>query len=226
MGENRSIDPAKLLLVDDHPIIAYGLRALLEHSSDFVLEHISTCNQEAITVATDERPDIIILDLQLPGRNGIEAIPELRKCCPNCKIVVFSSLQESLYAVRALKAGAQAYVHKEAGMAQLLEALCTVRDGKIFVSETVQQDILHFHSGGKVAVDDLSVLSNQELNVLRLIGNGLRLSDIAAELGISPKTVGTHRERIKNKLTLHSGKELDQFAMARFSALPKTSVQQ
>ena len=224
MGDNRSIDPARLLLVDDHPIIAYGLRALLEDSSDFVLDLVSTCNREAITLATNERPDIIILDLQLPGRNGMEAIPELRKCCSKCKIVIFSSLQESLYAVRAIKAGAHAYVHKKAGMAQLLEALRAVRDGKVFVSEAVQQDILRFHTDGRVATNDLSILSNQELNVLRLIGNGLRLSDIAAELGVSPKTVGTHRERIKNKLTLHSGKELDQFAMNHFSALPKNGV--
>jgi len=224
MGVKYTTNPTKLLLVDDHPIISYGLKALLEDSSDFVLELVSTCNQEAISLAVEERPDIIILDLQLPGRNGIEAIPELRKCCSNCRIVVYTSLQESLYAVRAIKAGAHAYVHKEAGMRQLLEALRAVRDGKIFVSETVQQDILRFHSDGKDSADDLSVLSNQELNVLRLIGNGLRSSDIAAELGVSPKTVGTHRERIKNKLSLHSGKELDQFAMNRFSSLPKQGV--
>jgi DNA-binding NarL/FixJ family response regulator len=211
----------KLLLVDDHPIVALGLQSLLEDSSDFTLDHVATCNQEAIELASHHAPDIFILDLVLPGRSGIEIIPMLREICPTCRIVIYSSLDEELYAARTIKAGAQSYVHKEAGLPQLLKALYAVSEGKIFVSENVQQDMLHGFTGVKSSTNDLSVLSNQELNVFRLIGNGLRSSDIAEQLGISPKTVGTHRERIKNKLTLHTGKELDQLAMSHFSFLPK-----
>jgi DNA-binding NarL/FixJ family response regulator len=225
MAQNSTIKPTRLLLVDDHPIVLYGLKALLEGTSDFVLDHSCASNQQAISLASSECPDIIILDLQLPGRNGIEAIPELRQCCPKCKIVVYSSLKDNLYAVRSIKAGAHAYVHKEAGMTHLLDALRAVRNGKIFVSENIQQDMLRLHAYDRNPTEDLSILSNQELNVFQLIGNGLRLSDIAAKLGISPKTVGSHRERIKNKLTLNTGKELDQLAISHFSSLSERGGQ-
>jgi len=215
-------DCTKVLLVDDHPVVFYALRALLEESPDFTLNQAASCNHEALSLAESKHPDIVILDLVLPGRSGLEIIPEIHQTCPKCRVVIYSSLPEELYAARSIQAGARAYIHKEEGLSKLLDALRAVREGRIFVSENVQQDLLRRHAGDRDSTNDLSVLSNQELNVFRLIGTGLRLSEIAAELGISPKTVGTHRERIKNKLTLHSGKELDQMAMTRFAALPQS----
>ena len=225
MTPSQTVNCKDLLLIDDHPIVSVGLKALLEDSQDFALTHMAQSSREAIAMASQKPFDIIILDLVLPGRSGLEVIPELRDCCPDCRIVVYSSLPENLYAARSIKAGAHAYVHKEAGLSQLQEALYTVSAGKIHVSEEVKEDMLLHYSDKKSGENDLSVLSNQELNVLRLIGSGLRLSEIAAELGISPKTVGTHRERIKNKLNLHSGRELDLFAVSVFSSLPDHTPQ-
>ena len=218
MPDLTSPSPKTILLVDDHPIVSLGLKSLVEESEDFVVQHVVTCNQEAVDWCGKETPDLIVLDLHLPGRNGLDVIPLLRQECSKTRIVVYSSMPEELYAARCIKAGACAYVHKESGPSQLIKALYGVLDGKIVVSESVQQDMLRQHSGHHASGDDLSVLSNQELHVFRLIGSGLRSSDIATKLGISPKTVGSHRERIKNKLTLHSGKELDQLAMSRFSS--------
>lgn len=217
MPSTSTPTPRKVLLVDDHPIVHLGLKALLEDCSDFVLAGFATSNQEAISLVEDLRPDLVVLDLQLPGRIGLEAIPQINRIYSNVHIIVYSSLDENMYAARSIEAGAWGYVHKEAGLPCLLEGFYAVSEGKIFISESVQQDMLRRQMPNGNTSNDLSLLSNQELNVLRLIGKGLRLSDIASKLGISPKTVGTHRERIKNKLTLHSGKELDRLAMSHFS---------
>jgi DNA-binding NarL/FixJ family response regulator len=208
--------PKKLVvLVDDHPIVALGLKTVLNETTDFSFVTSATDAAQALVEAERLKPDLLVLDLVLPGRGGLELIPELQRVSPQTKIVVFSSLPELTYAPRALRAGARGFVGKESGLLLLVEALRRTSEGGTYATESVKQAILdnYGRAGNSQGKNGFNHLSNQELNVFRLIGAGLRLSEIAEKLGISPKTVGTHRERIKSKLALRSGKELDQEAL-------------
>lgn len=205
--------PQKVILVDDHAIVALGIQTLLRDSEEFVLAGVATHDDAALRELSDQQPDLAILDLLLPGRGGLEIVAEARKVSPHTKILIYSSLPELTYAPRALRAGVQGYVCKEAGLGVLLDGLRFVSEGGIYATHAVKQLILENYGRIKSSkYEGVGQLSNQELNVFRLIGAGLRLSEIAEKLGISPKTVGTHRERIKSKLSLRSGKELDKEA--------------
>jgi DNA-binding NarL/FixJ family response regulator len=204
-----------VVLVDDHPIVALGLKTVLNETSDFSFVLSATHSEQALHEMERLKPDLLVLDLVLPGRGGLELIPELQRLSPLSKIVVYSSLPELTYAPRALRAGARGFVGKESGLMCLVDALRRTSEGGTYATESVKQAILDNYGRGGSAQgkSGFSQLSNQEINVFRLIGAGLRLSEIAEKLGISPKTVGTHRERIKTKLSLRSGKELDQEAL-------------
>jgi len=169
---------------------------------------------EAIALAQQHQPDMIILDLVLGGRNGLELLTELRSIAPSTHVIVYSALDEKLYAQRAFAAGAEGYVMKEAGLLALEEALRTVVQGVPYASEAIKRSLLEEAIKGRLPAAPRGVesLSNQELHIFRLIGSGISSSAIAAQLGISPKTVSTHRERIKNKLGFQTSRELERAA--------------
>ena len=173
---------------------------------------------EGVVLAQQHRPDLIILDLVLGGRNGLELLAELRSITPGSRVIVYSALDETFYAQRAFAAGAEGYVMKEAGLLALEEALRTVTQGAPYASDAIKRALLEEAVKGRPATPPLGVagLSNQELHIFRLIGSGISSSAIAAQLGISPKTVSTHRERIKTKLGFNTSRELDRAAEVFF----------
>ncbi len=202
----------KVLLIDDHPIVFLALKALLECSEDFELCPQGPEEGSPLDLARAHRPGLVILDLMLDGRNGLELVPALLRIAPEAGIVVYSSLEEMRNAPRALRAGAMGYVLKKAPPSVLLEALYAVRLGKRYVSEAVQQLLISEAIVGARSAKGVEELSNQQLQVFRLLGEGLQVSEVATKLGVSIKTIHSHRERIKNKLNLHSGAELQKSA--------------
>ncbi len=207
-----------LLLVDDHPIVGLGVETLLKAATDFEWLGISANAAEAVVRAGALQPGVIVLDLMLGGRDGLELIAGLLQTAPSTRIVIFSALDEKVYALRAFTAGASGYVMKESGFPALLKAIRSVATGEPFASDRVKQALLESAVGRRLPASTTQIeqLSNQELCVFRLLGSGMGSADIATQLGISPKTVSTHRERIKNKLGIHTARELESRAEQSF----------
>lgn len=156
------------------------------------------------------RPDYILLDLVLGGRDGIEMIEDLLVLQPKAGILVYTSLSEKTYAKRALRAGARGYVMKSSGFEELTGALRVIAGGELFVSEAVKRTLIEQCAGATGTA--LDKLSDRELQIYRLLGAGMDSAGIAKELCLSMKTVGTYRERLKNKLGLQSARELERNA--------------
>ena len=204
----------RIVIVDDHPVLRRGLAALIESEPDLaVCGEAATC-REALEVIRESRPDLAIVDLALGEEDGLGLIKYLRARHPEIPALVLSMHDESVYAERALKAGAQGYVTKQQLDEALLTAIRRVLDGKRYMSENVQARLAEKFVGGR-SLDTgspLAALSDRELQVFRLIGQGRTTRQIAEALKLSVKTVESHREHIKRKLTLHSSAELAQRA--------------
>lgn len=204
----------RILLVDDHPVVLFGLRFLLEQNPRFAI-----CGEVADGVSARAQvaalqPEYIILDLVLGGRDGIELIEDLLEIVPTTRILVYSSQNEWRFARRSIKAGARGYVAKSEGLPVVARALDVVAEGGIFISDAVRLRMLDTFAtdimgSGQEGIDQLS---NREIQVLRMIGEGHSSRNIAEELGISIKTVGTYCERIKVKLRLDSFRDLEVLA--------------
>lgn len=198
--------PFSVLVIDEHPIVRSGLVQLIKSSANFVLCGEAGSAFEARTAVIKWRPKLTILGLTLDGREGTELITELRGLHPSGRILVFTEQPEKLFARRALKAGAQGYLVKSAGLPQVRLALAALARGERFVSAALGRDLLEESLTGKKAL--LDDLSDRELQVLRLVAADRELGEIAVELNLSVKTVGTYRERLKNKLGVDTARQL------------------
>jgi DNA-binding NarL/FixJ family response regulator len=205
MAEKKSV-----LLVDDHPAIRLGLSLAISESPLF--EICGEVGDVAAAHAALEtlKPDAIVLDLLLGGRDGIECIEDLLTFHPAARILVYSGMDEKLYARRALKAGARGYLMKSEPPSAVVAAIESLLAGGYVVSPAIQQSVLAQTASQRHPTQSLlERLSDRELQVLRLIGAGRRQSEIAGELHLSVKTVSTYRERLKDKLGCATGGELD-----------------
>lgn len=203
-----------VLVVDDHPIVRMGLRLLLEDAPTFTVCAEADSVAEAKRLTAELQPDFIVLDLVLGGRDGTELIGTLLTLHAGARILIYSSHDEAIYAPRCLRAGAGGYVAKSAGLARVLEALQLIARGEIAVSEAVQRALLREYAD-QARGDErspLERLSDRELQVLRLLGAGHDSREIAEELHLSMKTVGTYRERLKVKLGLDTARALERYA--------------
>jgi DNA-binding NarL/FixJ family response regulator len=205
----------RILIVDDHPIVREGLLERINRQAD-----LSVCgeaeNSNAVLSAIGKlKPDLVLLDINLPGRNGLEIIKDLQNIHPDLPVLVLSMHDESIYAERVLRAGGRGYVSKQTGSQAVIEAIRRVLAGQIYISAQVNADILHHLVGRKTRVDASAVgqLTDRELEVLGLIGRGKESREIAGELRMSVKTVETHRSNIKRKLKLRTGAELMRYAV-------------
>lgn len=203
-----------VLVVDDHPVIRLVFQMVLDGSSKYEFCGEASSVRTALSLAPDLQPDIIILDLMLDGRDGMELIKELRSLVPDSHILVFSALNELQYAERSIRAGASGYVHKSAGLAAVLEALEQISSNGWYASHSVQSSAFTHLVKAKPgqAAPSLECLSDREIDVFRMTGSGLSATEIAAKLNLSRKTVSTYRERIKNKLAFQSGRDLEKKA--------------
>ncbi len=215
----NSVGKRRVLLVDDHPIVRQGLRRMLEAEFDLTVCAEADSEAAAREAIRAQKPDIVIVDLSLDRGDGIELVREMHAEDPQLRMLVLSMHDETIYAERLLAAGAMGYIMKQAASDQLLTAVRRVLEGRMYVSEAVQRslDARAGESRGADATDPVSRLSNREVQILNMVGRGMSSRDIAAEFGLSVKTIESHRQTIKHKLGLATNSQLLQYAMKWFS---------
>jgi len=211
----KSDSKATVLLVDDHPIVRQGLAQLLNTEPDFIVCGEAENARKAMAAIEDLKPDLAIIDITLQGTNGIELIKNIVAQWPDLPILVLSMHDESLYAERALRAGAKGYVMKQEATERLTGALRRILNGQIYVSEKLADKMMRKAIDGKAMQDSspVSILSDRELEVLQLIGQGHGTRQIAEDLNLSVKTIESHRAHIKEKLNLKTAPEMVRFAV-------------
>lgn len=205
----------RLLIVDDHPIVLTGLKLLLDLADRFAVVGEASSAASACAEAERLQPDVVITDMTMGDGDGVALIEDLRAVLPTVRIVVYSSRDEAIWAPRTIRAGAHGYVPKSEPLDALAIALDRVMTGAIHVSEAVQQSLIADLGQQRDRRTDIGGLSARELQILRLIGSGETLQMLGRQLGLSVKTVGTYRERLKTKLGLDSVRALDRYAAER-----------
>jgi DNA-binding NarL/FixJ family response regulator len=208
-------EKSKILVVDDHPLFREGLVRVLNQEKDLEVCGEAADNEEALKQLAALKPDLILMDITLEGMNGIELTKLIRGRHPKLPILVLSMHKESLYADRALRAGANGYIMKREDGPNLLEAIRQVLQGHVYVSKAVNDAMLQtMASGGRsFSSSPVESLSDREFEIFQLIGEGYGTRQIADEIHLSIKTVETHREHIREKLNLNSTFELVQHAI-------------
>jgi len=205
----------RIVVADDHQIFRDGLRALLVARSDFEVVGEAQDGLEAIDLVTSLKPEILILDLAMPGLHGIEVARRLHESNPSTRIIVLSMHSDRRYVIEALRAGAVAYVLKEAGFSELIDVIREVRDGHLYLSPLVSEQVIKDYIR-LAEVDEgsaFALLSAREREVLQLLAAGRATKEIASELHLSVKTVESHRKQIMDKLEIHSVAELTKYAI-------------
>jgi DNA-binding NarL/FixJ family response regulator len=205
----------RILIVDDHPVFRHGIAALINGESDLVVCGEASSATAALEEMRTLDPDLAMLDISLPGTNGIELIKAMKAERPKLAILMLSMHDESLYALRALRAGALGYVMKGEALTHVITALRKVLKGEIYVSPRFSEKLIfkaiQSLDGGMGSPVDR--LSDRELEVLELLGRGFGTREIADELHLSVKTIETHRAHIKEKLGFHDAGEMVRFAI-------------
>lgn len=214
---DRPIDIAKksVLVVDDHPLLRQGLALLINQQQDMQVCGEAEEAQAAMQAIAELRPDIIILDISLSGPDGLELLKSIRASDPDLPVLVLSMHDEAIYAERALRARANGYIMKQEATEKVLVAVRRILSGEIYLSERMSNKMLqHYISGAPTMIQSrIASLSDRELEVFRLIGEGRATREIADELRLSVKTVETYQAHLKEKLALRSGRELIQHAI-------------
>lgn len=207
---------ATVFIVDDHPLVRHGLIQLIEGEPDLQICGDAADGAEALRRIAEIKPDLTVIDISLQDGSGIELIKQIKEKSPDTRMLVSSMHDESLYAERALSAGAMGYVSKESPVEMLLEAMRQVLSGRIYLSSRMADRVLHraVHRSEEKLRSPLDTLSDRELEVLSLIGRGLSSRQIAEMLHLSVKTIDTYREHIKSKLDLKNANELVRYAVA------------
>lgn len=211
----RPASSTRILIVDDHPIVRDGYARLIGNQSDLEICGAAASAQEALEEAKHANPHLAIVDVTLKDSNGIELIRELRARHRRIKVLVISAHDENLYAERALEAGALGYINKQEATGQLIDAVRKVLAGEVYVSNAISAKLLRRRVGGRKQIGDgplMDVLTNRELQVYELIGNGQTSKQIARTLHLSVKTVERYKENIKRKLGIRNATELIQKA--------------
>jgi DNA-binding NarL/FixJ family response regulator len=207
--------PKKILIVDDHPMMREGLAQLI--GNDPALEVCGEAGDahEAMQKINALKPDLVLTDITLPGKNGMELIKDLQTMHPAVLILVISMHDETLYVERVLRAGARGYIMKQEGGKKIAQAIRQVLNGQIYVSEKMSAKILEIFSGHRanVASSPVEKLTDREFEVFQLIGQGVETKQMAEKLHLSTKTIEVHRANIKAKLQLNTMAELIRYAV-------------
>ena len=206
----------RVLVIDDHAMVREGVAEIISHADDLSVCGTASTANEGLGLLDKLKPDLVIVDITLPGKNGIEFIKDARSLHPELRILVMSMHDESLYADRVLRAGGRGYIRKQEGGDKLVEAMRRILRGEIAVSEKITGQLLEKFSGRTTMDSPLEGLSDRELEVFQLIGHGKTMKEIGDELNLSPKTIEVHRSHIREKLRVTSAAELVAYA-ARWS---------
>lgn len=205
----------RIMLVDDHPIVREGLAESINREPDFLVCAQAEDHQEALKAFEGAKPDLVVIDLMLKSSSGLELIKDIHSRWPRVLILVVSMHDETLYAERVLRAGAQGYITKQEATRDILLAIRRVLSGGIYLNERTASSVLARLASKTQAVSDsiADLLADRELQVFELTGQGLSTREIAGQLHIDMKTVDTYRARIKEKLNLKTSSELLQLAI-------------
>jgi DNA-binding NarL/FixJ family response regulator len=199
-----------ILIADDHAIVRKGLIELLRDEFPSVEIFEAVNSQDAIKVVTSQNMDVILLDISMPGRNGIETLKQIRSNGITAPVLMLSMHPEDQYAIRALKAGASGFINKESATEELLTAIHRVLSGKKYITQSVAEKLAEAGDAGTRDAHEL--LSDREMDVLQKIASGKTVSEIADELALSVNTISTYRTRLLEKLSLNNNAELTRYA--------------
>jgi two-component system response regulator NreC len=221
------VDTITIMLVDDHDIVRTGLRSFLETQPGMRVVAEARNGEEAIQRAAETKPNIILMDITMPHLDGLEATRQLRSLCPDCLVLTLTVHEDKQYFMEMLRAGASGYLTKQAAADELVAAIRAVANGNVYLQPALARWLLedyqrlarnsgvaaHHPAEREGSVVGLEILSARERQVLELVGQGFNNDQIGQKLDLSPKTIARHRERIMNKLNLHSRTELVKFAI-------------
>jgi DNA-binding NarL/FixJ family response regulator len=204
-----------IYLLDDHPLLLGALTALIKQEHDMQVVGAGGDWRAALEEFRTAEPDVVVLDLTLAGSNGMEALKNFKVHFPNLKVLILSMHEETLYAFRMMKAGAQGYIMKEAATEKLVSTIRAIAAGEIYLSDRIGKRTMFQLVGRRLqrTGTPLTDLSDRELEVFGMIGDGMATRGIAEQLGLSIKTIETHRCHIKEKLNLSNSTELVQHAI-------------
>ena len=205
----------KILLVEDHPIFRLGMSEMINDEKDMIVCGYTDNVRQALDIIPELSPDLVIADISLKQSDGIELVKEINRLFHGLPVLVLSMHDESLYAERAMHAGAKGYIMKQEAMESVVQAVRIVLSGKIYVSEKVKDRLINnlFEPSIETEASPIDLLTDRELEVFRYIGQGLSSKEISHRLNLSIKTIGTYRERIKEKLKIKHATELVKCAV-------------
>lgn len=202
----------RIAIADDHEIVRNGLMMLIDQEKDMEVEVQASSCSDLISMLKEKSVDLLILDLNLGDKNGVESIENVSDLFPTLPILVLSTYPEEPYAVQTFKAGASGYLNKTVISSELIKAIRKITAGKKYISESLAENLAYGFSLEKSDTDPVELLSKREFEVLSLIASGQAYKEIASKLNLSPKTVSTYRTRILEKLNLTSTAQLLRFA--------------
>lgn len=205
----------RVLIVDDHPAVRDGLAVRISSQDDMEVCGEAANAVDALRLLESIHPDVAVIDIQLKGSDGLELVKRIRAHEDSVRILVWSVYPDKLYAERALNAGALGYINKEHTTGRIVEAIRRVREGKVYLSEEMADRLLSQAVGGSQSLKESPIesLSDRELEIFRLIGEGVTAAQLAQRLHLSRHTVDTHRQRIKQKLNLRTAEEVTRAAI-------------
>jgi len=215
MKRNPTKKRSRILIVDDHPAVREALASRIGRQPDLEVCGEAAEMSEALRLVADTQPDLAVVDISLKTGSGIDLIKRIKDRNDSVRMLVWSMHSESLYAERALRAGALGYINKDQATDKIIEAIRRVLEGKVYLSDAMAEKMLHRAVGvgrEEVTRSPLDALADRELEVFRLIGHGVKTAEIAKQLHLSVKTVETYRDRIRQKLDLSDGTELAHYA--------------
>jgi len=202
----------KVLVADDHAVVRRGLRQILSETSDILVAGEASSTKEVRQLTGDQRWDVVVLDINMPGGSGIELLGELRRLNPSPRVLVLTVYPEEQYAVRAIRAGAAGFLTKESAPEKLIEAVRKIASGGRYVSAELGETLASLVAG-EAAGAPHEQLSDREFEVFKLLASGQTVSQIAQALALSVKTVSTHRTRILKKMEMKTNAELTHYAI-------------
>ncbi len=203
---------SRILVVDDHPLVRQGIAQFINQEKDMTVCGEASDGHEALSIIEELKPDLVIVDIEMKGLGGMELVSNMKVQYPDIPVLMLSMHDENLYAQRALSAGARGYLMKEEDPEKVVQAIRTILNGDVYASQKATLKILKMVSTANDMGSFVDRLSNRELEVFRMIGDGYRTRHIASKLILSAKTVESYKARLKQKLLLKDAAELARYA--------------
>jgi DNA-binding NarL/FixJ family response regulator len=201
-----------VLITDDHPVVRRGIRQILEDDGRIGLINEAADGKELIRKLAHQKYDVILLDISMPGRSGLELISQIKKIQSSAAVLILSIHSEEIYAIQALKSGASGYLAKSSAPEELIRAIIKVSEGQRYISSSLAENLADSAvTNGSKPIHDL--LSAREMEVLVLFSEGKTVAQVALELSLSPKTISTYRQRLLEKLKLHTTADLIRYSI-------------